>query len=67
MGNTGKDQWKILVLMVSVKKITPAESQDHSINIDDFLSKPVNPLQLPDPIQQIFFRRHDIVLETLAP
>ena len=53
--------------MVSVKKITPAESQDHSINIDDFLSKPVNPLQLPDPIQQVFFRRHDIVLETLAP
>ena len=53
--------------MFSAKKITPAESQEHSINIDDFVSKPVNPLQLPDSIQRIFFRRNDIVLETLAP
>jgi hypothetical protein len=39
------DEW------VTLKKITPAESQDHSINIDKSFSKPLNPLQLPDSIQ----------------
>lgn len=50
----------IPVLMFSAKKITPAEAQEHSVNIDDFVSKPVNPTQLLDSIQRIFSRRNDI-------
>ena len=34
----------IPVLMFSAKKITPAEAREHSMNIDDFVSKPVKPL-----------------------
>ncbi|HNX18207.1 MAG TPA: response regulator [Methanoregula sp.] len=50
----------IPVLMFSAKKLTPAEAQEHSVKIDDFVSKPVNPTQLLDSIQRIFSRRNDI-------
>ena len=53
----------IPVLMFSAKKITPEEAKEHSMNIDDFVSKPVNPLQLLDSIQRIFSRRNEISLE----
>jgi DNA-binding response OmpR family regulator len=51
---------EVPVLMFSAKKITPAEAQEHSLSIDDFVSKPVNPTQLLESIQRIFSRRHDI-------
>ncbi len=57
---------EIPVLMFSAKKITPAEAQEHSINIDDFVSKPVSPSQLLDSIQRIFSRRNDVKGETLV-
>jgi DNA-binding response OmpR family regulator len=53
----------IPVLMFSAKKITPEEAKEHSMNIDDFVSKPVNPLQLLDSIQRIFSRRNELSLE----
>lgn len=56
----------IPVLMFSAKKITPAEAQEHCVNIDDFVSKPVSPTQLLDSIQRIFSRRHDIQEVALA-
>jgi len=56
----------IPVLMFSAKKITPAEAQEHCVNIDDFVSKPVSPTQLLDSIQRIFSRRHDIQEAALA-
>ena len=34
---------EIPVLMFSAKKITPAEAQEHSMNIDDFVSKTGEP------------------------
>ena len=43
--------------MFSAKKITPEEAQEHSLNIEDFVSKPVNPAQLLDSIKRIFERR----------
>lgn len=51
---------KIPVLMFRAKIITPAEAKEHSINIDDFVSKPVSPSQLLDLIQWIFSRRNNI-------
>jgi two-component system, OmpR family, response regulator len=57
---------EIPVLMFSAKKITPAEAQEHSMSIDDFVSKPVSPAQLLDSIQRIFSRRNDLTLETLG-
>ncbi|MGB8219577.1 MAG: response regulator [Methanoregula sp.] len=57
---------EIPVLMFSAKKITPAEAQEHSMSIDDFVSKPVSPAQLMDSIQRIFSRRNDVNLETLV-
>ncbi|MDP2796498.1 MAG: response regulator [Methanoregula sp.] len=51
------------VLMFSAKKITPEEAQEHSLNIEDFISKPVNPAQLLDSIKQIFERRSNVKLE----
>lgn len=56
----------IPVLMFSAKKISPSEAQEHSINIDDFVSKPVNPAQLMDSIQRIFSRRNDVKIEALV-
>ena len=51
------------VLMFSAKKITPEEAQEHSLNIEDFVSKPVNPAQLLNSIKQIFERRSNVKLE----
>jgi len=48
------------VLMFSAKKITPEEAQEHRLNIEDFVSKPVNPSQLLDAIQRIFTRRSEV-------
>jgi DNA-binding response OmpR family regulator len=52
--------------MFSAKKISPSEAQEHSINIDDFVSKPVNPAQLMESIQRIFNRRNDVKIEALV-
>jgi len=51
------------VLMFSAKKITPEEAQQHSLNIEDFVSKPVNPTQLLEAIRQIFTRRSTVKTE----
>ena len=51
------------VLMFSAKKITPEEAQEHSLNIEDFVSKPVNPAQLLDSIKRIFERRNSVRME----
>ena len=51
------------VLMFSAKKISPEEAQEHSLNIEDFVSKPVNPAQLLDAIKQVFERRSNVKLE----
>ena len=51
------------VLMFSAKKISPEEAQEHSLNIVDFVSKPVNPAQLLDSIKQIFERRNSVRIE----
>jgi CheY-like chemotaxis protein len=56
----------IPVLMFSAKKITPAEAQEHSMNIDDFISKPVNPSQLLESIQRVFFLRNDLKMKALV-
>ncbi|HVP97185.1 response regulator [Methanoregula sp.] len=56
----------IPVLMFSAKKITPAEAREHSVNIDDFVSKPVSPAQLLDSIQRIFSRRSELSVKRLA-
>ena len=50
----------IPVLMFSAKKITSAEAREHSMNIDDFVSKPVNPSQLLESIQRIFSRQNEL-------
>jgi two-component system OmpR family response regulator len=51
------------VLMFSAKKISPEEAREHSLNIEDFVSKPVNPAQLLDSINRIFERRSSVKLE----
>jgi CheY-like chemotaxis protein len=51
------------VLMFSAKKISPQDAQEHSLNIEDFVSKPVNPSQLLDAIKRIFERRSDVKTE----
>jgi DNA-binding response OmpR family regulator len=55
----------IPVLMFSAKKITPDEAQEHSMSIDEFVSKPVNPAQLLESIERIFERRKDVAMEAL--
>ncbi len=50
----------IPVLMFSAKKITADEAQDHKMNIEDFVSKPVNPALLLESIQHIFKRRTEV-------
>ena len=55
----------IPVLMFSAKKISPSEAQAHRSNIEDFVSKPVNPHQLVESIQRIFNRRNDVKIEAL--
>jgi two-component system, OmpR family, response regulator len=54
------------VLMFSAKKITPEEAQEHSLNIEDFVSKPVNPAQLLDAIKRVFERRKDVNMEAVV-
>ena len=54
---------EIPVLMFSAKKITADEAEEHSMSIDDFISKPVNPAQLLESIERIFNRRRDVTLE----
>jgi CheY-like chemotaxis protein len=54
------------VLMFSAKKITAEEAQEHCMNIEDFVSKPVNPAQLLDAIKRIFERRNDLKMEAVA-
>ena len=54
------------VLMFSAKKITPEEAKEHSLNIEDFVSKPVNPAQLLDAIRRVFERRKDVKLEAVV-
>ncbi|NMB79043.1 MAG: response regulator [Methanomicrobiales archaeon] len=56
----------IPVLMFSAKKITPEEAQEHRLNIDDFVSKPVNPAQLLDAIARIFERRKNVSMEAVV-
>jgi len=56
----------IPVLMFSAKKITPAEAREHSVNIDDFVSKPVSPTQLLDSIQRIFSRKNELSAKRIA-
>jgi CheY-like chemotaxis protein len=53
----------IPVLMFSAKKISPGEAEEHSLKIEDFISKPVNPVQLLESIQQIFTRRSNVKIE----
>ena len=53
------------VLMFSAKKITPEEAQEHCLNIEDFVSKPVNPAQLLDAINRIFERRKAVKTEAM--
>lgn len=55
----------IPVLMFSAKKITPDEAKEHSLNIEDFVTKPVNPAQLLEAIQRVFTRRADVRSEVL--
>ena len=56
----------IPVLMFSAKKLSPSEAQEHSISIDDYVTKPVNPTQLMESIQRIFSRRNDVKGEALV-
>jgi two-component system OmpR family response regulator len=53
------------VLMFSAKKITPEEAEEHCLNIEDFVSKPVNPAQLLDAINRIFERRRAVKNEAM--
>lgn len=57
------DTQNLPVLMFSAKKISPEEANEHSLNIEDFVSKPVNPAQLLDAIKRIFERRSNVKLE----
>lgn len=57
------DTQNLPVLMFSAKKISPDEANEHSLNIEDFVSKPVNPAQLLDAIKRIFERRSNVKLE----
>ncbi|PKG31759.1 two-component system response regulator, partial [Methanoregula sp.] len=56
----------IPVLMFSAKKITPEEAREHSLNIEDFVSKPVNPAQLLDAINRVFERRKNVAMEAVV-
>ncbi|MGB7787774.1 response regulator [Methanoregula sp.] len=56
----------IPVLMFSAKKITPEEAEQHCLNIEDFVSKPVNPAQLLEAIQRVFTRRSNVKIEALV-
>lgn len=53
------------ILMFSAKKITPEEAQEHCMNIEDFVSKPVNPGLLLEAINRVFERRAEVKTETM--
>jgi DNA-binding response OmpR family regulator len=53
------------VLMFSAKKITPEEAEAHRMNIEDFVSKPVNPALLLESINRIFARREAVKTEAM--
>ena len=54
------------MLMFSAKKITPEKAQPHCLNIGDFVSKPVNPAQLPDAIKRVFEQRANVNVKALV-
>ena len=56
----------IPVLMFSAKKISCEEAQEHRMSIEDFVSKPVNPVKLMESIQRIFNRRSSVKKEVLV-
>ncbi|MDP3395595.1 MAG: response regulator [Methanoregula sp.] len=47
----------IPVLMFSAKKISADEAEEHRINIDDFVSKPVNTKKLIEAIEKVLARQ----------
>ncbi|HOX34315.1 MAG TPA: response regulator [Methanoregulaceae archaeon] len=51
---------EIPVLMFSAKKISPEEAGEHSMCIDDFVPKPINPGQLLDAIGRVFSRQREM-------
>jgi len=51
---------EIPVLMFSAKKISPEEAAEHSMCIDDFITKPINPGQLLGAIDYVFTRRNEV-------
>lgn len=53
------------VLMFSAKKITPEEAEAHSMSIEDFVSKPVNPALLLESINRVFARRDAVKTEVM--
>ena len=53
----------IPVLMFSAKRITPSEAAEHSLGIDDFIVKPINPVQLLGAIEHAFARRSELERE----
>ncbi|MDD1684436.1 MAG: response regulator [Methanoregula sp.] len=55
----------IPVLMFSAKKITAEEAHEHSLSIEDFVSKPVNPAQLLEAIGRVFERRSAVKEEAM--
>jgi CheY-like chemotaxis protein len=54
------------VLMFSAKKISPEEASEHCLNIEDFVSKPVNPSQLLEAIKSIFERQKAVKIAATA-
>lgn len=50
----------IPVLMFSAKKITPDEASGHSMSMDDFIAKPINPDELLGAIGRVFARRREL-------
>jgi two-component system OmpR family response regulator len=55
----------IPVLMFSAKKITAEEAGEHSLSIEDFVTKPVNPAQLLEAIGRVFERRSAVKEEAM--
>jgi CheY-like chemotaxis protein len=47
----------IPVLMFSAKKISQKEAEEHRINIDDFITKPVSPKKIIEAIEKVLTRR----------
>jgi two-component system OmpR family response regulator len=55
----------IPVLMFSAKKISRKEAEEHRINIDDFIIKPVSPKKIIEAIEKVLARRdaNQIIVE----